>query len=191
MRKVIAEIAVSVDGLIVGHGDALDWSAFREETRYVSEFLAGIDTIFYGRKTYEKFGLPRMNDEGVPEDEREFNDAINNMRKYVFSRTVKHVAGSGMVIGTNLQSEVNRIKDEDGKDIWLCGGQQIIKTFAELDLTDEYMVAVQPSILGSGKPLLTDLGQVKLSLLQTRKLTSGVIVLHYLPERKKLITSIS
>jgi dihydrofolate reductase len=190
MRKVIAEIAVSVDGLIEGPGGELDWLNFEEETRYANGFLAGIDTIFYGRKTYEKFGLPRPTDDSVPQDEREFNETINSMRKYVFSRTVKHVAGSGMVIGSNLLEEVNRIKDEDGKDIWLCGGQQIIRVFTGLDLIDEYMLAVQPSILGSGKPLFTDFGQLKLRLLQTRKLTSGVIVLHYLPERKNLTTSL-
>jgi dihydrofolate reductase len=185
MRKVIAEIAISLDGFIEGPNGALDWLVFDEEVPYSSAFLKGFDTIFYGRVAYERFGVPRSENPSLPEGEREFNEMVNNMRKYVFSRTAKHVQGNGMMINNHIESEVKRIRDEEGKNIWLCGGAGIYKTFIDLDLIDEYQLAIQPRVLGSGKPLFRNLATpLNLKLLRTENLKSGVVRLHYQPESR-------
>lgn len=179
MRKVIAEIAVSVDGFIEGPGGELDWLVFDEEQGYVNEFLSRFDVIFYGRMAYERFGVYLQESNDRCED---FAATVMNMRKYVFSRNMKHVAGNGMMINDNIKDEVKQIREEEGKDIWLCGGADIISTFANLRLIDEYMLAIQPTILGSGKPLFGNVDHpIRLELLEAERLNSGVVLLNYRP----------
>ncbi len=186
MRRIIAEIALSIDGYIEGPNGQLDWltpiSSDFEETGFRHHFLSSFDTIFYGRIAYQKLGILQSFDKVPPEIFPGFNSMVNKMRKYVFSRSMKHVPGNAMVINENILSHVNRIKDEDGKDIWLCGGAGIIKSFSDLHLIDEYMLAVHPVILGCGKPLFGNIvNRLALKLMEKKKLTSGVVFLRYKP----------
>lgn len=182
MRKVIAEIAVSLDGFIEGPNGELDWLLQEGEDYYINKLRHQFDTIFYGRRAYEKFGVPRDEALLVSEQEKELNGLINKTRKYVFSHSVKHLPGNGMVVNENLEAEVKRISDEEGKDIWLCGGSDILKAFIEYNLVDEYILALHPLILGAGKPLFQNLSQrLNLKLVKTKKLESGVVILHYYP----------
>ena len=185
MRKVILESSVSMDGFIEGPNGELDWLIYDEENCNAAEFLARFDTIFYGRRAYEKFGIHPLDERLLPEGARQFLEAVNGMRKYVFSRSKKHVAGNGMVICENLEQEVRRISEEEGKNIWFFGGSDILKTFADLDLIDEYVLSVHPVLLGSGKTLFSGTEkQMNLRLLEKRKLRSGVIKLYYRPETR-------
>jgi dihydrofolate reductase len=175
MRKIIAEIAVSLDGYIEGPNGELDWLIFDEDQEYVNEFLSKFEVIFYGRVAYERFGV-------FFTGEHDFRETVCTMRKYVFSSTVKHVPGNGMVINDNIEEAVMQIREEEGKDIWLCGGAGIIQTFISLNLVDEYILAIQPVVLGTGKRLFGNLPlPFKLDLINTEKLASGVVILHYKP----------
>lgn len=186
MRKIIFEIAVSIDGFIEGPNGEMDWLRCDEEVNYTSEMIERFDTIFYGRVTYERFGIERPVDEYLPERERDFNRTVNAMRKYVFSRKLKHMPGNGMMVNGNMLSEIRRLKDEeDGKDIWFCGGADLLTSFLDHDLIDEYVLAVQPVVLGSGKPLFKSLKKrLNLQLIRTENLPSGVVLLNYKPESR-------
>ena len=190
MRKIIFETAVSVDGFIEGPGGEMDWLVPDEQGCTAMDFLSGFDTIFYGRKAYEKVGMVPLLDQDIPQVEREFYHAIRAMRKYVFSRTARHVAGNAMVISENLEGEVQRIRAEDGKNIWFCGGADILQTFSALDLVDEYILTVHPVLLGSGKPLFAQGKRpLGLRLIDKHKLSSGLVILHYQPESRLNIES--
>lgn len=186
MRKIIFEIAVSIDGFIEGPNGEMDWLKRDEEVNYASEMINRFDTILYGRVTYERFGIERPVDVYLPERERDFNMKVNAMRKYVFSRKLKHMPGNGMMVNGNMLSEIRRLKDEeDGKDIWFCGGADLLMSFLDHDIIDEYVLAVQPVVLGSGKPLFKDLKKrLNLELIGTESLPSGVVLLNYIPESR-------
>lgn len=176
---------MSLDGYIEGPNGELDWLIFKKDATAVRDFLADFDTIFYGRRAYEKFGISDTVDTPQSNNEREFHEAVNGTRKYVFSRTAKHVSGNGMVIRDNLLEEVKRIRDEDGKNIWLCGGASIFSTFVDLDLIDEYIFLIQPRILGSGKQLFQGINErLNLRLVNAQNLSSGVVALHYKTENR-------
>ncbi len=184
MRKIVFESSVSLDGFIEGPRGELDWLRVDERPADVYQFLSAFDTIFYGRKTYERFAIA---DEAqwLPDREKQLRLLVGNMRKYVFSRTVKHVDGNAMVISDNLEAEVRRIRAEDGLNIWFCGGADLLKTFISLDLVDEYMLSVHPVTLSAGKPLF--IGRkipMDLKLVRQHKLKSGVVVLQYKPESR-------
>jgi dihydrofolate reductase len=87
-----------------------------------------------------------------------------------------------MMVNGDIRETVKRITEEEGKDIWLCGGADIINTFANMGLIDEYLLAIQPTILGSGKPLFGHLDhRIQLELLHAERLNSGVVLLNYKP----------
>ena len=80
--------------------------------------------------------------------------------------------------------EVLKLKNQAGKGISL-GGLSIATTFTQLGLIDEFWFLVQPIVLGKGRRIFEGLNdRVKLKLVDTRTFKSGVIVLHYLSEKK-------
>ncbi len=186
MGSVIFESSVSLDGFIEGPNGELDWLIVGDdETSGPSRFLSAFDTIFYGRRAYERLGLPNVASGIMRPDDMEWYYALHGIRKYVFSRTEKHVGGNGMVISGNIEEEVKRIRQEDGKNIWFCGGADILRTFVDLDLVDEYILSVHPVFLKTGKRLFA--GNEKalcLQLTQEKRMESGVVVLHYKPESR-------
>lgn len=184
MRKVIFESAISVDGFIEGPNGEMDWVVSDGERFDTTAFLSRYDTIFCGRKAYERLEA-RATEEFLPEAQRKFLCTVSQMRKYVFSRKEKHLPGNGMIVSENLEGEVKRIRDELGKNIWFCGGADILSTFAELDLVDEYVLAVHPVWLRSGKRLFAGTRRpTNLKLLEQRNLESGVTRFRYLPESR-------
>ena len=193
MRRIIFEASVSLDGFIEGPSGELDWIGSGDEPGSDGEakrFLSSFDTIFFGRKAYEKIGLMHTV-MGLSASDKEFLYMMHGMRKYVFSRTAKHVPGNAMVISRDLKEEVTRIREEDGKNIWFCGGADLLKTFSALDLVDEYVLAVQPVLLKSGTALFPGSKRpLNLTLVDRRNLSSGVVILHYKPESRLKISYI-
>ena len=116
--------------------------------------------------------------------EREIWKLVHSKKKYVFSKTLSKVDDS-VLINDNIAEEVNKLKSEPGRDIWLYGGASLITTFINLNLVDEYRLSVHPVILGAGKPLFVDINQRRgLKLVDTRRFSSGVVQLCYHPTNK-------
>ena len=42
---------------------------------------------------------------------------------------------------------VRRLKEEPGKDIWVCGGASLVRQLMEEDLIDGYYISVIPTVL--------------------------------------------
>ena len=190
MRKIIFESSVSLDGFVEGPNGELDWLLVDKYGGEVGNFLSAFDTAFFGRKTYEAMGAMWMAERDITITKRDFFNTLYGMRKYVFSRTLKHVDGNGMVITCDLEAEVRRIRDEEGKNIWFRGGPDLLVTFKELDLVDEYLITVHPVQLHSGKALFPDaeMGRQNLVLIGKQTLLSGATMLHYRPlSRSKIV----
>ncbi len=98
----------------------------------------------------------------------------------MFSRTKKGANNKAIFINDNILEEVNKLKNKPGKDMWLYGGANLITTFMDLGLVDEFRLSVHPVILGEGKPLFIDIKQrLNLKLVNTRTFSSGVVQLIY------------
>ena len=185
MRRIVFESSVSLDGFIEGPNGALDWIVFDHKSADIHKFLSRFDTIFYGRKTYEALNMTSATSRSTLAIDRFVHGALYGMRKYVFSRTEKHVEGNAMVVGEDLEAEVRRIRAEEGKDIWFCGGADILRTFVALDLVDEYMLSVHPISLQAGKPLFAGREiPADIKLVQKYRKPSGVVILRYKPENR-------
>lgn len=177
-RKVILDLAVTLDGFIEGPNGEVDWCIMEPDMNFV-EFLNEIDVILYGRKSYELWGQYNPGDE-VTDAEKEIWDAVHSKKKYVFSQTLKEAKDDVTIIHDNISEEINKLKKESGKNIWLYGGASLITDFINQGLVDEYRLSVHPVILGGGKPLFIDIKQrLGLELVDNKRFSSGVVQLIY------------
>ncbi len=168
MRKVILGLAVSLDNFIEGPNGEYDW-CFTDQDYGLSDFFKRVDTIFVGRKTYEMSLGVKVDIAGFPK-----------FKEYIFSRTLDKVKEGATLIKDNIKNEVEKIKKDGEKDIWLFGGAGLTTSLINLGLVDELLLAVHPILLGSGKPLFHNIkSRIKLTLLDTKTYSSGLVSLTY------------
>ena len=185
MRKIILDLAVTLDGFIEGPKGETYWCIMDDDMDFAG-FLASIDTILYGRVSYDLWGnfQPQAD---ANEAEKAIWKAVHSKKKYVFTnRPQEGEEKDEFVVGSNIIAEkVEQIKQQPGKDIWLYGGASLIKSFIELDLIDLYRISLHPTVLGAGKPLFENLEQrINLKLIDLRRFKSGVVQLIYEPMEK-------
>lgn len=180
MRKIVLCVAISFDGFIEGPNGEIDWIVFDSEGgSELTEFIQGIDAVLYGRISYEMWGNPELT-HSSSEFEKTFYGALSKMDRYVFSGTKTEFDGNPTVVSSDITELIQKLKQQPGKNIWLYGGASLITTFMNLDLVDEFRLAVMPVILGQGKPLFKDIEKrLKLKLIEVRSSTAGVLGITY------------
>lgn len=181
MKRIILNLAVSLDGFIEGPNGETDWCVMDDDMNF-GAFIESTDTIFYGRVSYDAWGNFEP-DENTSPTEKALWEGIHSKNKVVFS-SQNRTNEKATFISSDIAEKVAEIKKRGGKDIWLYGGANLIKTFIHLGLIDIYKISVHPVALGSGKPLFEDLKErVRLKLTDTRVFRSGVVELTYEPEK--------
>jgi dihydrofolate reductase len=166
MRKVILGVAISLDGYIEGPNGEYDW-CLTDQDYGLKEFFKRIDAIFIGRKTYEMSS--EMEAGGFPK-----------FKEYIFSTTLDKVKEGATLIKEDIKTEVEKIKSEKGKDIWLFGGAALTTSLLNLGLVDEISLAVHPLMLSAGKPLFHNIAQrINWNLLDTKTYSTGLVSLTY------------
>jgi dihydrofolate reductase len=187
MRKIIVSNYVTIDGFFAGPNGEIDWFVWDEETaQYSKELLGSVDTILFGRVTYELMASywPTAS---PPTEDPVIIDAMNNLPKIVFSRTLEKTGWKN----TRLVKEINKeeilkLKHQPGKGMVIYGSGSIVSTFTQLGLIDEYRLFVNPIVLGSGKSLFKDIrGKLNLKLVNTKTFKNGVVLLEYQPLEKR------
>lgn len=172
MRNVIVHIATSADGYIAQPDGDIDWLTSRPKPEGfygLSDFMRTVDTKLLGRKTYE--ASLRM---GATFDAKS--------QRFVFSR---HAPSAEVPPGVEFVNEpigpfVNRLREQAGKNIWLMGGGDLIASFLDEHLIDEFIVTVVPVFIGDGIPLIARRHRhVSLDLHSVERFADGVVQLHY------------
>ncbi len=169
MRKIILNLAVSLDGYIEGPNGEYDW-CFTDQDYGMSDFFKKIDAVFFGRKSYEmSLGVENADNSWMPP-----------VTTYVFSNSLQTVKSDAILVSGDLKTAVERIKGEPGKDIWLFGGAELTASLLRENLVDEFMLSIHPILLGSGKLLFGNLpNRVQLKLADTKTYDSGLVTLTY------------
>jgi dihydrofolate reductase len=170
MRKVILGLAVSLDSYIEGPNGEYDW-CFTDQDYGMTEFMKRIDAIFFGRKSWEMM-LTAENPGG--------ENPWAGMKNYVFSNTLKKAGEDFELVTGDIIEEVEKIKNQKGKDIWLFGGASLTSSLLNAGLVDEIGMAVHPILLGKGKPLFSGVERrIKLELVESKPYSSGLVYLTY------------
>ena len=170
MRKVKYYVASSLNGYIARTDDSFDY--FVAEGEHVPDYLESLnsfDVVLMGRKTYE-VGL-RL---GV-------TDPYPHMKSYVFSRTMKESPNEKIhIVSDNIAELVRGLKEETGRDIYLCGGGELATILFREGLIDEVILKLHPVMVGTGIRLFSEaIKQIDLELISSKTFNSGVIVLQY------------
>lgn len=190
MRKIIFLIHASLDGFVADTNGGMDWVIYNEELEHYShELHATTDAAIYGRVTYEMMAAywPKvLDDPNSTESARSHARWADAATKYVVSRTMHSSDWQNTVfINGNLAEEFTRIKQQEGKDIWLLGSPRVAQSLMQLGLIDEYRINVNPVILGSGIALFANSDEaMPLKLLEAKTFKDGVVALRYEATKK-------
>jgi dihydrofolate reductase len=187
MRKLIVSMNISLDGFMAGSEGELNWhfDYWNEElAQFACEQLSNIDTIILGRNTYEAMASYWETQTGLALERGDlaFGDMINSCRKIVFSHRRKTAKWNNTrVVRENMRSEILKLKEERSrKSIIVYGSGSIVASLMQLNLVDELVLWMHPVILSEGKSFFGSLHKRHaLHLLDTKKFSSGVLVLHY------------
>jgi dihydrofolate reductase len=169
----------TLDGFIAGpNGEFDDYEPSTEEMKS-NEFSVPMDGILFGRVTYEGFVsywyTLDLTDESISKGDVEFANLFRKMTRIVFSRTLDQVADNTILIKDNIAVEVTKLKQQPGRDLVLICGPELLSTFVQLGLIDEYRILVKPRALGRGKSLFGEIqAKLQLKLLTTGYLSQGL-----------------
>jgi len=169
-RKLVLYIATSLDGYIATKDDSLEW-LFKTEgegDNGYSDFYDTVDTILIGRRTYDWV---------IEKENGKF--PYRNKKCYVFSNSTSGKNENVEFINDDIVDFTNKIKREDGGNIWIVGGSNLLYFFIKERLVDEFIISIAPTLIGSGIPLFKELDfELQLELKGLRKFNQFA-ELHY------------
>ena len=172
-RKIIVSVAMSTDGFIARPDGDVDWLDRPGPKRDygLGQFFKTIDTILWGRKTYDK-GIEM----GMKSSE--FGPGVKH---YLFSRRPRKSLLPGFEwTRETVKTFAQRLRAQPGKDIWMMGGGGIIASFLDEGEIDEFRMHVIPILIGEGIPLVQPRHRsVPLKLLSSKAFPDGVVELNY------------
>ncbi len=170
-RKVILYIATSVDGYIADENGGIDFLSAAQssgEDYGYSKFIKTVDTIIWGRKTYDKllsFGIP------FP---------YKNKKCFVLSRTKTGKDENVEFYSGDIEKLIGDLRNRKGKNIYCDGGAEIVFELMKRDLIDRFIISVIPVLVGGGIALFKPgRQQQSLKLKQSVSFPSGVVQLRY------------
>jgi dihydrofolate reductase len=178
MRKVIAQLFYSVDG-VVERPDK--WAIFPDAE--TGDEMTGIigrqDDVLLGRVTYEEWAgyWPGSTDEP-------FASFINNVRKHVASKTLSKTEWKNSdLLGPDTADAVRKLKAGGGRDIGVHGSIRLVQALLKEGLVDELVLYVMPAVAGQGLRRLFEPGEAKreLRLVRSRVAPNGIAILTYAP----------
>lgn len=163
MRKIVLFIAMSLDGYIADSSGGVDWlngqSCDSENLDVYSGFVKDIDTILMGWNTYYQVATELSPTEWIYSD----------FTTYVITHNKINSTEQIRFINENPIDLLEKLKSEDGKNIWICGGANLVQQLMRNDLIDQYYISVIPTLLGSGIRLFGNVEkEIKLKLLKTQ-----------------------
>lgn len=169
-RKIILNLAISLDGYIASEDGGYDWIVGHEDNTLNTEnkfdfdkFLEGIDIVVMGKNCYDQ----------------DMHNDYRNKKVYVATSQKLQNQDNLHFISGDIVKIIQEEKERDGKDIFLFGGGGLVDNFIKADIIDEFIVGIIPTILGKGRPLfLENNPTIKLHLDEVF-VENGITILKY------------
>jgi dihydrofolate reductase len=194
VRKVVVNEFMSLDGVVQAPGAADEdtTDGFRHggwhlgyfdelSQKWVLDGIVEAGGYLLGRRTYEIFAgyWPHAG-----EEEQVIAEPLNTKPKYVASTTLTDPLEwrNSTLLQGDVADAVAALKEEDGADLQVSGSTQLVQTLVEHGLVDEFRFMIDPVVLGGGKRLFRDDGQLRhLRLVDSQVTTTGSILATYAP----------
>ena len=188
MRKIVVFNNVTVDGFFAGQNGEIDWFKVDKDyefDEFSREQSKSGDMLIFGHTTYELMKSYWTTPDAI-RNNPSMAEVMNNIQKIVFSKTLQSVEEGPHWKNIKLFHEIEpqeivKLKEQEGKGIAILGSGTIVQQFANLGLIDEYILQVNPVILGTGKNLFANVGKMTLKLLEAKTFKNGIVWLRYQP----------
>jgi len=174
MPTLISSTLMSLNGVI---GSPDEWAAEFDEASAAKaqEQVERSQAMLMGRGTYEVFSKLWPSRAGSP-----YPDAMNRIRKYVFSSTLESADWANSTIVSKEATEaVAELKREGDQDLVIYGHGRLGRALLEGGLIDEFKVWVFPRFVGSGTLMFQEGEALGLEHADTETLPTGVVIATY------------
>ncbi|MCF7866208.1 dihydrofolate reductase family protein [Candidatus Woesearchaeota archaeon] len=174
VRKIILNVAMSLDGFIADERGGFDWikgdGDKSNDTKNVfdfSKFLSSVDTIVMGKVAF--LDCPK-----------ETLDSFKDHKIFVASNNKFETDYSNVqFFSGDLVNKIVDLQKMEGKNIWLFGGANLVDQFIKANVIDEYVIGIVPIILGKGKSLFLENNfMINLHLKETI-VQEGIVIINY------------
>ncbi len=182
MRKIVASLFVSVDG-VVESPETWTGPYFTPEIgQHIGSSFAASDTLLLGRATYQTFAGAFADDtSGDP-----MAAQMSAVPKVVVSTTLDRAEWrNSTLIRSDVATEITWLKQQPGKNIAVSGSATLVGWLLREGLLDVLDLLLFPVVVGHGKRLFGDGIQVGLKLAGSEAFSSGVMHLTYHPASKE------
>lgn len=173
MKKVILFIAASLDGYIADRRGGVGWLKGQDDdlepSKSYDSFIKGVDTIIMGWNTYRQ----------VTEELAPGNWPYAGLTSYVVTHRNRPSTEAVKFTSENPGLLVTHLKQQSGKDIWVCGGSSVVQQLMREQLIDVFHISIIPTILGGGVRLWDTLEhELELQLVEAQNY-NGIAELIY------------
>lgn len=173
-RKIILNLAMSIDGYICDEDGGFEWIVGEgdksKDSEYqfdFSKFLDTCDTIVMGRSSYED----------IP---GEIFEEYSNKKIYVATnQDIKINRKNVEIINGDIVEKILKLKEKEGKNIWIYGGAILADAFIKADVIDEYIFGFIPCILGRGRKLFLENNPTINLHLENYSFSDGIAIITY------------
>ena len=202
MRKLIVNEFLSMDGVAQAPGGQEEdpsegfahggWHMqFTQDERaraWVMKYVAEMGALVLGRRTYEIFAGYWPN---APEEESVIAEPFNRLPKYVASTTLTEPLSwnNSSLLSPDVPTALRALKQEDGGDLHVVGSAQLVRGLLADDLVDELRLMIDPLVLGGGKRIFPQGGQLRRFRLVEHEFTNdGAMLTTYSRQREEEAT---
>ncbi|WP_315080942.1 dihydrofolate reductase family protein [uncultured Clostridium sp.] len=176
-RKIILNLAMSIDGYIASEDGGFDWIVGDGDTKLDTEnkwdygkFLEGADVVVMGKKCYDQ----------------NFHNDFKNKKVYVATSASLEDHDNIHFVNRYICKVIEAERKKEGKYIFLFGGGGLVDNFIKADIIDEYIIGIIPTILGKGRPLFLE-NNPKIDLHLDEYISDkGVMILKYSKRREDM-----
>ena len=195
--QIILSDFISLDGVVQAPGGAEEdpdggfahggWSMpyFDVEAMgaAIDEVMSRTEALLFGRRTWQVMAAHWPGRAGDP-----FADRMNEIPKYVASRTLTQDdltwSGSTLLPPDDVIGAVRQLRARHGNGLQVWGSAALTGQLIEHDLVDEYLLMIEPVLLGGGKRVFPGDGRARpLELVSTTTAATGVLICTYRPRR--------
>jgi dihydrofolate reductase len=199
MRKLIVNEFMSMDGVAQAPGGQEEdpsggfahggWHMrYMQDERaqaWVMKYIAEIGALVLGRRTYEIFAGYWPN---ASEEEASIAEPLNRVPKYVASTTLTEPLAwsNSSLLRPDVPTALRALKQEDGQDLHVIGSAQLVRGLLADDLVDELRLMIDPLVLGGGKRIFPEDGELRRFRLAEHEFTKdGAVLATYSRQREE------
>lgn len=169
-RKIILNLAMSLDGYIARKNGSYNWIGGDHDSKRTKQqfrfeiFIDTCDTIIMGKHSFDLM------------DPKEFR----GQKIIVFTHETREAYGNVIFVNEELLPYVEKLKKERlSKNVYIFGGGELVHQLLGKEIIDEYIIGVIPILLGDGIRLFEPFHEEVELTLYNYYLEHSIMILHY------------